>query len=351
MTGMSRIKPLEDQVIVLTGASSGIGLVTARMAAKRGARLVLAARSEEALRELADEINNAGGEALAVTCDVSKEEDVKRLHDMAVERFGGYDTWVNDAGVGMYGKIWEVPTDDAKKLFETNVFGVFHGSRAAVRHFSEREDQRFHGSLVNVGSVLSYQAIPLQGVYVATKHAVKGLTDSLRMEIKADDLPVNVALIMPNAIDTPYAEHAANYMGVEADVPPPTYAPETVARAILHAATTRTRDLTVGGAFKPMTALNKVLPGLVDSVMAALMPDAQRRSDRPVSLDDPRALAKASDRTDRGGMHERSEQDRFTMPFSAYTQAKMHPLASAAILAGAGLLISAAVNALTGDDD
>jgi short-subunit dehydrogenase len=343
------LKPLEDQVIVLTGASSGIGLVTARMAAKRGARMVLAARSEDALRDLAEEINNDGGEALAVACDVSNREDMQRLHDVAVERFGGYDTWINDAGVGMYGKILDVPHEDARKLFDTNVFGVLHGSQIATKHFKDRDDQRFDGCLINVGSVLSYQPIPLQGIYVASKHAVKGLTDSLRQEVLADDLPVSVTLIMPNAIDTPYAEHAANYMGVEADVPPPTYAPETVARAILHATTTPTRDLTVGGAFKPMSMLNNVFPGVVDSVMAAFLPDAQRREERYIAPDDPRALTNASSKTSRGGLHERSGQERLTMPVSAYTQARMHPLASAAVLAGAGLLLSAAYHAVTED--
>ncbi len=345
------LRPLEDQVIVLTGASSGIGLTTARMAAERGAKLVLAARSEEALRDLADEINNNGGEALAVTCDVSIEDDVKRLAEAAVTRFGRIDTWINDAGVGMYGKILDTPADDAKKLYETNVMGVLHGSQAAVRHFVSREDQKYDGTLINIGSVLSYQATPIQGIYSSSKHAVKGLTDSLRMEVLADDLPVSVTCIMPAAIDTPYAEHAPNYMGVEATLPPPAYRPEVVARAILHAAATPTRDLTVGGALKPTTMLNKVLPGLVDSVMAALMPAAQRNDDQPIGSVERRGLTTPSGSTKYGAGRQRSTEGHLAMPFSAYTQARMHPVAAAAVLAGAGLLVSAVVGGLTGDDD
>lgn len=345
------LKPLEDQVIVLTGASSGIGLVTARRAAKRGARLVLAARSEDALRQLADEINQQGGEALAVTCDVGNADDVRRLHDAAIDRFGGYDTWINDAGVGMFGRILDTPPADMRRLFDTNVWGVVHGSITAARHYKERSDPRFDGTIINLGSVLSYQAIPLQGVYAASKHAVKGFTDSLRMEMEHDKVPVSVTCIMPDAINTPYAEHAPNYLGNEATLPPPVYAPEEVARAILHACTHPTRDLTVGGAFKPVTALNNLLPGVVDALMKAFMYPGQQKPDERIGRREPHALAAASSATSRGSLHERSGEDRFTVPFSAYTHARMHPLATTAILAGAGLLVGALVNAGRSHDE
>ena len=335
-----RLKPFEDQTIVLTGASSGIGLATARLAAKRGARLVLAARSEDALRELADEINRNGGEALAVTCDVSRADEIERLHDMAVERFGGYDSWINDAGVGMFGRMLDIPVEDMKKLFETNLWGVIRGSLIAAKHFKERTDRRYCGAIINVGSVLSYQAIPLQGPYVASKHAVKGFTDSLRMELEHDDIGASVTCIMPNAINTPYAEHAPNYLGNEATLPGPLYSPETVARAIVHACATPTRNLTVGGAFKPMTGLNNVFPSIVDAVMKTFMFPAQQKPDMPLARREPRALATASSRTDSGSLHERSSEGRFELPFSGYTQARMHPLVTTAALAGVGLLLA-----------
>ena len=337
------LKPLEDQVVVITGASSGIGLVTARAAAGRGARLVLVARSEPELRQLADELSAAGHEAIAVVADVSDDAAADRIRDAAVDRFGGFDTWVNNAGVGMYGRIVDVPVADMKSLYDTNVWGLVSGTLAAVKFFKGRPDQSFAGSVVNLGSVLSYQPIPLQGVYASSKHAVKGFTDSLRMELEHDGYPVNLALVMPNAIDTPYGEHAATYLDKEPTLPPPVYAPETVARAILHAATHPTRDLTVGGAFKPVTALNKVLPGLVDTLMKTFMFSAQQK-DAPGGTDRG-GLTAAS-----GELHERSGESRATLPFSAYTQAAMHPLATTAVLAGVGLLAAAVVRRL-GDDD
>src|SRR5436305_7369106 len=240
-----RLKKLSEQTIVITGASSGIGLVTARMAAKQGARLVLAARSEEALRQLVDEIRTEGGEAVYVVADVGHEDDVLRIRDAAMRSFGGFDTWVNNAGVSIYGRVLDVSLADHRKLFETNYWGLVHGSRIAAEHLKQRG-----GAIINVGSSLSDRAIPLQGTYCASKHAVKGFTDALRMELEEEGAPISVTLIKPSAIDTPYKDHAKNYLPQEPKNPPPVYAPETVAHAILRAATHPVRDVFVGGAAK-----------------------------------------------------------------------------------------------------
>ncbi|MDZ4800158.1 MAG: SDR family NAD(P)-dependent oxidoreductase, partial [Bryobacteraceae bacterium] len=117
------LKKLKDQVMVITGASSGIGLTTARMAAERGARLVVAARNEDALRQFCDEVRNRGGEAFHVVADVSNQQDLRRVASEAQQRFGGFDTWVNNAGVSIYGKLMDVSADDAHRLFETNFWG------------------------------------------------------------------------------------------------------------------------------------------------------------------------------------------------------------------------------------
>lgn len=239
-----RLKPLKDQVIVITGASSGIGLVTARMAAKRGARVVLTARNHEALQQAAQEITSdetSGGMAAYVAADVSDESAVRRVAEEAVARFGRIDTWVNGAGVSVYGRLMDISLEDQRRLFETNFWGVVIGSRIAVPHL------RKGGALINIGSVLSDRAIPLQGIYCATKHAVKAYTDSLRMELEHDRLPIAVTLIKPYSIDTPYAEHAKNYLATEPSFPPPVYAPEVVAEAILHCAEHPTRDVYAGG--------------------------------------------------------------------------------------------------------
>ena len=202
-----KLKKLSDQVIVITGASSGIGLATARMAVRRGAKLVLAARSEGDLDELVRELKANGQEAVAVYADVGSEPDVQRIADEATRRFGGFDTWVNNAGVSIYGRLLDVSVTDMRRLFETNFWGVVYGSRVASQHLRQRG-----GALINVGSEVSDKAVPLQVMYSASKHAVKGLTDGLRMELEQEEAPVSVTLIKPGPIDTPYTEHAKNYL-------------------------------------------------------------------------------------------------------------------------------------------
>src|SRR6185436_20809429 len=252
-----RLKKLSDQVMVITGASSGIGLVTARMAAKRGTRLILNARNEEALRRVCDEINHSGGEAYPVAGDVGQLEDVQRIADEAIRRFGGFDTWVNNAGVSIYGPVLDQALEDHRQLFETNYWGVVHGSMVACEHL-----RKSGGALLNVGSVLSDVAIPLQGTYCATKHAIRGYTDALRLELEEEGAPISVTLIKPSTIDTPYTQHAKNLMSVEPQNPPPVYAPDLVAEAILHCAENSERDLYVGGGGKMLAAAGQHAPRL-----------------------------------------------------------------------------------------
>ncbi len=161
-----KLKKLKEQVIVITGATSGIGLVTARMAAKEGARLVLAARNQETLKELSRELSQAE----RVPADVANEEQLRRVADHAIEKFGHFDTWVNNAGVSIYGPLMDVAIEDQRRLFETNYWGTVIGSKIAVEHL-----RRKGGALINLGSVLSDVSIPLQGAYSASKHAVRAL--------------------------------------------------------------------------------------------------------------------------------------------------------------------------------
>jgi short-subunit dehydrogenase len=178
-----------------------------------------------------------------------------------VERFGGFDTWINDAGVSIYGKQWDTPIADARQLFETNYWGVVYGSLAAVAHLTEKG-----GALITVGSVLSDFSIPEQGTYCAAKHAVKGFTNSLREELAGAKAPVSVTLIKPSAIATPFPEHAVSYMDKFGKLPPPLYAPELVASAIEHACENPVRELTVGSAGKAQTLLFNWAPWLAEPV-------------------------------------------------------------------------------------
>jgi short-subunit dehydrogenase len=324
------LKKLSDQVVVITGASSGIGLATARLAAKRGARLVLAARSEDSLRQLCDEINSAGGEAIYVVADVGREEDVRRIATEALRRFGGFDTWVNDAGASIYGNILEISNEDNRRLFDTNFWGVVYGSQVAARHLRGRG-----GALINVGSTLSDRAIPIQGMYSASKHAVKGFTDALRMELEAEGAPVSVTLIKPAAIDTPYMQHAKNYLEREPSLPPPVYAPDVVAEAILHCAEHPTRDLFAGFGGKALSASGNYAPRLTDKLMELTM-EPMQKSDKPPRPREQNGLNQAA-----GGLRERGGYDGHVMESSAYTKATMHPLLSGAIMVGAGLALAA----------
>ena len=260
-----RLKPLDQQTIVITGASSGIGLATARDAAKAGARVVLVSRNAEELETIAREINEFGGQALAVAADVSKREEVERVATEAVRRFGGIDTWVNDAAVALYGTLEQIPLEDQRQLFEVNYWGVVHGSLVAAQHL-----RKSGGALINIGSVLSDRAMILQGQYSASKHAVRGFTDALRMELEREGAPISVTLIKPAAINTPYPEHARNYLDAPSPmVPPPTYDPHVVARAILHSATTPTRSLVVGFGGWAISLFGNLFPPLTDLIMEA----------------------------------------------------------------------------------
>jgi len=279
---MARYKALERQVIVITGATSGIGLVTARAAVRRGARVVLVARNEEALRTLADELNSGEPRRYAAvwaTADVADPDQLNAVVQVATDAFGGFDTWVNDAGVSIFGKLMDVDIRDQRRLFETNYWGVVYGSLIAAGHLKQRQRG---GVIINLGSEVSDASLPLQGAYSASKHAVSAFSECLRMELADENAPVTVSVIKPAAIDTPFVEHAKNVMDVEPRLPAPLYAPELVAEAILTAAVEPQREFHVGGASKLVSLSARTAPGLTERLVGMLMPGQQRREDRPL---------------------------------------------------------------------
>ena len=272
-----KLKPLDQQVIVITGASSGIGLATAETAVQKGAKVVLAARSAETLDQLVNRLNAGGDQrAVFVACDVAGRAQVQRVAQEAVSRFGRIDTWVNNAGVAIYARLDEGSEEDNRRLFETNFWGVVNGSLAALPYLKSAG-----GALINVGSEVSEAAVPLLGMYVASKHAVKGFTDTLRVEIEdVDKAPVSITLIQPTATDTPFPQHARNYQDKEAKLPTPQIDPQQVADAILEAAVTPMRAKKVGMMAKVNTAAAKYAPGLGDK-MAAKQVDRQHYDEPP----------------------------------------------------------------------
>jgi NAD(P)-dependent dehydrogenase (short-subunit alcohol dehydrogenase family) len=325
-----KLKPVTDQVIVITGASSGIGLATAKLAAERGAKVVLSARTREALAQAVDEIRQAGGEAVFVEADVGRREDLEKVAATALDRFGRIDTWVNNAGVGIWGLIDEVSEDDMRQLFETNFWGVVYGSQVAVQHLRSNG-----GALINIGSITSDRAFPVQGIYSASKHAVKGFTDALRVELGDEGAPISVTLIKPASIGTPMPQHVKNYHEREANFPPPIYAPEEVAKTILQAAEYPVRDAFIGGSARTINLLNEVAPRFLDWISAKFLVPAQFGTEEATKRDNLHAgLSEAEVR----GNHQGS-----TIRPSLYTKAARHPAitltAAGAAAAGVGLFL------------
>jgi len=321
------LKPLAQQVIVITGASSGIGLVTARRAAARGAKVVLVARSRETLENIAGEIGRSGGEAIVAVADVGRPEEVEAAAQRAIDAFGRIDTWINDAGVAIYGRLLDTPDDEHRQLFQTNYFGVVHGCRAAVPHL-----RRSGGALITLGSIASDLPSPALGAYAASKHAIKAYVEALRMELHADGVPIAVTLIKPSGIDTPIAQHAANHGPGKALVPPPVYAPELVAEAILHAAEHPRRDMTVGGTGRLRVLTGQHFPWLID-LITPLVRHSVYAPDQPKVTGDT-LFSPGEEERERSG----DETPRET---SLYTGALLHPgrVAGATFLAAALLAI------------
>ena len=264
-------KRISDQVVVITGASSGIGLACAKEFARRGASIVLAARNTRDLDRVTSEMRREGADAIAVPADVTQPEQMEHLAQRAIDEFGRIDTWINNAGISVWGTFKQVPLEDVRKILDTNFLGQVYGAKAALPHL-----ERTAGALICVGSALSDRGVPLHGAYCASKHALKGWLDSLRVELKQEGSPVRVTLVKPSSMNTPLFKKSKTYMGVEPQPIPPVYDPELAVEAILHAAEGKSRDVYVGGASKFLSVAERVSPILVDVHMTRNGASSQR---------------------------------------------------------------------------
>ncbi|GAB4514645.1 MAG: SDR family oxidoreductase [Anaerolineae bacterium] len=255
--------PLRDQVVVITGASSGIGRETAIQFGKAGAKVVIAARNHEALAQVAEILRENGAEVLVVPTDVGVAEQMLHLAEATIERFGRIDTWVNNAGISLYATVEETTPDEVQQIMQTNYMGMVHGVNAALPYMKRQGS----GTLINVGSVESQVALPLQAAYAASKHAVKGYTDALRLEQLHEKTGVNIILVMPSGINTPLFNHARSKMGVKPMPIAPAYPPELAARSIVNAAQNTQRDVYVGGSGWFFWLIKRLSPSLLDRIL------------------------------------------------------------------------------------
>jgi NAD(P)-dependent dehydrogenase (short-subunit alcohol dehydrogenase family) len=279
--------PRDPQVIVVTGASAGVGRATARAFARPGARLALLARGEEGLTAARDEVEAAGGSAIAVPTDVADYDQVEAAAERTEAELGAIDVWVNSAMATIFAPFVQVTAEEYRRATEVTYLGTVHGTMAALKRMLPRD----RGTIVQVGSALAYRAIPLQAAYCGAKHAVKGFTQSLRCELLHDGSGVDLTMVQLPALNTPQFDTARSRMPRRAKPVPPIYQPEVAADAIVWAAQHPRRELHVGGSTVIAVLGERITPAIGDLYLARTGYDAQQTDeperDRPDNLFQP----------------------------------------------------------------
>ena len=256
-------REVADSVIVITGASTGIGRASALAFARAGAIVVVASRREEVLRTLAESCRNLGGRAIAIAADVTDEQAIQELTHRVIERFGRIDVWINNAAVTAFARFEQTPPEVFRRVIDTNLFGCIHGARAVLPYFREQGS----GILINISSGVGRIGSPFISAYVASKFAIIGLSESLRMELR--DAPgIHVCTVLPAAIDTPLFQQGANFMGRAAQPIPPIYSAEKVAAALVELVGHPRREVVVGNAAKFGLMMHAIAPALTERIFA-----------------------------------------------------------------------------------
>lgn len=254
------------KVVVITGASSGFGKGTALELAERGVNVVLAARSESRLKSIAEECNALGGQALAISTDVSDRTAVENLAGQVISAFGQFDVWINNAGVASIGRFDEVPLEDHLQVIRTDLAGATAGSYYALKHFRNRGS----GILINVASVIGKIPAPFYASYAAAKFGIVGLSDALRQELaELGEENIHVCTVMPMAHSTEFFQHAGNYTGHKAEPIPPTYDPQVTIDALVKLVIEPEDEVITGWQGEVFNFFHKLMPAAVEKMMAS----------------------------------------------------------------------------------
>lgn len=277
-----QLKPINQQIVAVLGASSGIGRRTALQFAKRGAKLVVSARSQAGLESLINEIQLVGGDAIAVVADVSDFEQVKAIADKAVSHYGRLDTWVHAAATAVFATFDNITPEEFKRVIDVSLMGQVYGAMAALPHLKNEG----RGALIHVSSMEGVRSLPYQSPYSSAKHGVEGFLEALRVELRHEKIPISVTSIKPSVINTPFYNKGRTKLGVKPTGIPPYYDPSLVADAILYAAENPTRDFIVGDVGKVLDILQRLSPSLVDNILLLIGFQFQKTNE-PKSQDEP----------------------------------------------------------------
>jgi NAD(P)-dependent dehydrogenase (short-subunit alcohol dehydrogenase family) len=272
---VTHLKPIEQQVVVVIGASSGIGRETALQFARRGAKLVVSARGEAGLKSLIDEIKLSGGEAVYIIADVSDYQQVKAIADKAIAAYGRIDTWVNTAATGVLATFDAITAEEFQRVIDVNLMGQVYGAMVALPYLK----QEGRGALIHISSMEGRRSLPLQSPYSTAKHGLEGFLESLRVELQHEGIPISVTSILPSVINTPFYNHVRTKLGVKPTGIPPYYHPNLVADAILYTAEHPTRDFIVGDVGKVLDVMQRISPALVDRLLVLIGFSGQRTSE------------------------------------------------------------------------
>ncbi len=328
-----RLKPVEEQVVALMGASSGIGRESALRFAGRGAKVVVSARGEEGLASLVEEIRCEGGEATAVVADTSDFEQVNAVADRAVEEYGRLDTWVHLAGVGLFATFEQTTPEEFARVIDVNLMGQVYGAMAALPHL-KREGR---GALIHISSVEAKRSFPFHSAYGASKHGMDGFLEALRVELKHEGWPISVTQVLPGTINTPFFDKGRSKLGVKPVGIPPIYEPETVANIIVYAAENPARDLVSGGAAQVLILNQRLSPRMLDAILATRAGFDPQKTEEPRSEDDPDNLYAPI----RG--HDTTRNGFRALSRSLYNWLEMHPVVRRGAAAGTALGLMAAL--------